>query len=232
MLYQIRLPRSKSDTSSRQRCLDLLRPLGVESTDRRMHMAFSDEHRAEARRMLDEEGVRPGDDYACLVPATTWGQKHWFDQSWAGLADLLWSRFGWHSVIMGGPGDVPMAERIRSGSRAVCAVAAGKTSLKTAAALLEGARVTVAVDTALMHASVAVGTPTVGVCGASYWPGFQDYETFALVREPMECSPCLRRPTCGGRFDCMQALTPERVLDAARGLLGHEPGGAGVIALA
>jgi heptosyltransferase-1 len=71
-----------------------------------------------------------------------------------------------------------------------------------------------------MHSSVAVGTPTVGLCGASWWHGFQDYDNFELLREKMDCSPCVHRPTCDGRFDCMRALTPERVLAAVRRLRG------------
>lgn len=222
LLYHARVERRKDDLSSRQRCLDLLQPLGVTSSDRRMVAPVSDAEREAARALLTTEGVEPGAPYACLVPATTWKQKHWFAESWSELADLLRDRMGLVPVLMGGPGDAALVEQIRSGSRAGCVVMAGKTSLKTAAALMQNAQVTVAVDTALMHLSVAVGTPTVGVCGASWWHGFKDYDRFALVREEMACSPCLHRPTCGGRFDCMRALTASRVLEAAAKLLAEQ----------
>lgn len=218
-LYHRRVPRSETDLSSRQRCLDLLGPLGIASRDRRMVVQVSEAERQAARGVLQEIGVAPGAPYACLVPATTWKQKHWFAENWAELADLLQERLGVTPVVMGAAGDADLAADIRSRSRRGCGVAAGKTSLKSAAALLESARVVVAVDTALMHLAVAMGTPTVGVCGASWWPGFQDYEGFALVREPMACSPCLHHPTCGGRWDCMRALSAERVCAAAQGLL-------------
>lgn len=220
LLYHRRVERSTIDLSSRQRCLDLLRPLGIETTDRRMVVAVSDAERAAAREVLSQLGIASSERYMCLVPATTWPQKHWFEAEWAALADRMRESLGLTPVLLGGPADVPMAARIAEAARGGVAIAAGKTSLKTAAALLEGARLAVAVDTGLLHASVAVGTPTVGVCGASWWKGFADYERFALVREEMACSPCLHRPTCDGRFDCMRALTPERVMAAARGLLG------------
>lgn len=219
LLYHRKVERSSTDLSSRQRCLDLLRPLGIETEDRRMMVAVSDAERAAAQEVLAQLKIASSERYLCLVPATTWPQKHWFEPEWAALADRMRESLGLTPVILGGPADVPMAARIAEAARGGAAIAAGKTSLKTAAALLEGARLTVAVDTGLMHASVAVGTPTVGVCGASWWKGFADYERFALVREEMACSPCLHRPTCGGTFDCMRALTPERVLAAARGLL-------------
>lgn len=222
LLYHRRVPRSATDLSSRQRCLDLLRPLGIESADRRMVVPVSDSARISARGLLAELGLPPGERYACLVPSTTWPQKHWFEAQWAELAGLLRRQLGVTPVLLGGPADAPMAARIAEQSPGGCLVTAGRTSLPAAAALLEGARLTVAVDTGLMHASIAVGTPTVAICGASWWYGFRDYERFALVREELECSPCVHRPTCDGRFDCMRAITPEGVLAAARGVL-HAP---------
>lgn len=219
LLYHVRVPRSTTDLSSRQRCLDLLRPLGVESRDRRMVVSVSEEDRREAGQVLEAAGLDPGAAYACMVPGTTWAQKHWLEDRWAELAGML-QHAGMAPVLLGGPAEVPMAERIIASAPGRCVSLAGKTSLKTAAAVLQGGRLTVAVDTGLMHASVAVGTPTVGVCGASWWRGFQDYERFALVREELSCSPCLHRPSCGGQFDCMRALTATRVLAAARALPG------------
>lgn len=219
LFYHRKIARRTDDLSSRQRCLDLLRPLGVESRDRRMVLTVTPAEQSAAAALLRDLRSEGEGEYACLVPATTWPQKHWFDENWGELAALLREQLALDTVVLGGPRDAERAERIRSVAGARCFNAAGKTTLKTAAALLQGARVAIAVDTALMHAAVAVGTPTVGVCGASWWPGFSDYEGFSLVREPMECSPCLHRPTCDGRFDCMRALTAARVAAAARELL-------------
>lgn len=183
-------------------------------------VAERDEQQAAAA--LREAGVAEDTPYACLIPATTWDQKHWFEPNWAELADLLHARTGLMPVFLGGPGDGPMVGRITGAARRPVASVVGKTSLRSAAAVLARARVAVAVDTGLMHAAVAVGTPTVGVCGASGWPGFQDYPDFELVREEMACSPCYHRPSCSGRFDCMRALTAERVFSAAERLLARD----------
>lgn len=218
---RVRKPR---DPSNRQRCLELLQPLGVQSGDRRMVVHVTTQERERASVILRAEGVEVGERYACLVPATTWDHKHWYAPRWGALADLLHQRLGLTPVLMGSPDDIPMMDEIQDHARVRCAVAAGKTSLKVAAAILERATLAVSVDTALMHASVAVGTPTVGVVGPSWWPGFQDYEGLTLVREPIHCSPCLRHPTCGGKVDCMQALTPERVYAAVEAALREARG--------
>lgn len=221
--YHVRVPR-REDPSSRQRCLDLLQPLGVQSTDRRMVLELSPEEVARAAGLLRLGGGEPGEPYACLVPATTWPQKHWFEEQWSELAGGLWRSLRLRPVLMGSKADTPSIERIAAGAGAPCVISAGKTSLKEAAAILAGAAVTVSVDTALMHASAAVGTPTIALCGASNWTGFQDYERFKVLREPLPCSPCVHRPTCGGRFDCMRALTTSRVLLAVEELLSVPSG--------
>ncbi len=217
MFYTFRVPRS-DEPSSRQRCLDLLRPLGIESHDRRMVVALGPDDRAFAASFLARHELA-GRPYICLCPATTWANKHWLEERWARLADALSERARLTPLFMGASADLSMLARIRSAMRRAPVIAAGETSLRGAAALLEGARAVVSVDTALMHIGVAVGTPVVGLCGPSYWPGFQDYEGYQMIRKPVPCSPCLRHPTCA-HFDCMRAISVEDVLTAVGRIAG------------
>ena len=46
----------------------------------------------------------------------------------------------------------------------------------------------------------------------------------------LHCSPCRRRPTCDGAFDCMSALTPDAVINAAQRYLSTESATAPVLA--
>ena len=41
-----------------------------------------------------------------------------------------------------------------------------------------------------------------------------------VLHEPLACSPCGRAPSCAGRFDCMVALTPDRVVRALGAVAG------------
>jgi heptosyltransferase-1 len=40
----------------------------------------------------------------------------------------------------------------------------------------------------------------------------------------LECSPCRRRPTCGGKFTCLRDITPAMVLERARAMLAAGEG--------
>jgi heptosyltransferase-1 len=220
--YTHQVPRPTRTSSSRQRCLDLLRPLGVETEDRRMVVEMSEEDRAAAAAILEEAGLGADEPYACLVPATTWWHKHWLDARWAILADRLREEEGLKPVFMGAAADTARIGAIMGGMDGPAASLCARTSLLQAAAVLARARLVVAVDTGLLHIAAAVGAPLVGLCGASYWPGFQDYENLRLIHEPFPCSPCLHRPIC--RYvDCMQAIVTGDVLAACRQVMDRAP---------
>jgi len=71
------------------------------------------------------------------------------------------------------------------------------------------------VDTGLLHMSVALDRPSVGLFGASAWRCFLKKDNFIWVAKDFPCSPCRRHPTCEN-IDCMQAITPEDVDQAVR----------------
>jgi heptosyltransferase-1 len=177
-----------------------------------MVAAVKEADRAFAAEFLSRHGVRQS-GYVCLCPATTWANKHWVEERWGQLADALREELGLTPLFMGSRADLPLLTRIREAMRGGSVTAAGETSLSGAAALLEGASAVVSVDTAMMHLGVAVGAPVIGLCGPSYWPGFQDYENYTMIRKHVPCSPCLRHPTCA-HFDCMRAIGVEETVRA------------------
>ena len=228
-MYTIQIDRP-AEPSSRQRCLDLLQPLGFHSTDRRTRVCLSDDDRASAQALLDEATVGEN-GFASLVPATTWEHKHWPEEHWARLAQLVWRELGLLPVWMGAAVDVPLVERVRDRLHQLdpdvpSFVTTGRTRrLKSAVGILDQAKVVVTVDTALMHFAVAVGTPTVALCGPSAWKGFQDYEDFTLIHklDTHSCMPCLHHPTCNMRVTCMRDISPGEVLHAAQARLTNSP---------
>ena len=65
----------------------------------------------------------------------------------------------------------------------------------------------------------ALGVPTVALFGSTRPYTDADTPHTTLVYEDLSCAPCRRHPTCGGQFNCMRALTVERVLVAAQAAL-------------
>lgn len=155
------------------RDLDVVAAAGIPPADLRLRLSISDEDREKAVRILREAGIAAGDPFAVVQPTSRWTFKCWTEDGMAGalshLADL-----GIAPVVTSGPSpvEVAQAERIRerAGGRAVSL--AGRLSLKELGAVIAPARLFVGVDSAPMHVSAAVGTPTValfGPTGAFNW---------------------------------------------------------------
>ncbi|MEY4832984.1 MAG: hypothetical protein RL527_1197 [Planctomycetota bacterium] len=201
---------------------DLLRALGVPNSDAaRMELPPTAVHDASAQDLLLRHGVK--EPFMALCPFTTRPQKHWFDERWSELTRGL-HHLGLRCVILGGPADRSRAASIAADAAGGTVSLAGESRLETSAAVLARARVTIGVDTGLTHWSMAHGVPTVALMGSAL-PYTRALAGSIVLREPMPCSPCDRRPTCSGRFDCMRALTVARVTDATLKLMAdaHRP---------
>ena len=166
---------------------------------------------------------RLGAGYAVLCPFTTRPQKHWVDVRWCDLAARLRGELGLTPVILGGPKDREAAERICDETDGPLINLAGRTSLTEAAALIDRAALLVAVDTGLGHMGIALGTSSLLLFGSTCPYLDTGRENARVLYRPLPCSPCKRRPTCGGTFDCMAAIGVGEVLAAARQVIGVAP---------
>src|SRR5207249_3055322 len=92
---------------------------------------------------------------------------------------------------------------------------AGQTSLAEFIELAAGCELFLTNDSGAMHIASALGVPTVAIFGAT-----DDVATgptgpcARVVREPVECSPCLLRE-CPIDHRCMTRVTTDRVVQAA-----------------
>ncbi len=151
-------------------------------------------------------------EYAVICPFTTRPQKHWFEDRWAALAGEIRERMGLPVVMLGGPNDVAAARSIKGLAGDEIHDLTGGTTLGQSMAVLQNAALIVGVDTGLTHMGTAFGRPTAALFGATRPYLETGRETTAVMYHPRECSPCRRRPTCGGEFDCMAAISVDEVL--------------------
>lgn len=92
---------------------------------------------------------------------------------------------------------------------------AGETSLRQFIEMAAACRVFLTNDSGAMHIASAAGTPTVAVFGATDHIGTGPTGPLArVVREPVECSPCLLRE-CPIDHRCMTAVSSGRVAEVA-----------------
>lgn len=160
-----------------------------------------------------------GRDYAVLCPFTTRAQKHWFEERWAALAQRLQRDLGLAVLLLGGPGDRAAGARLQTAAAGALTDLTGQTPLTTAAALIGGAGLVIAVDTGLGHMGIALARPTLLLFGATCPYTETTRANARVLYHRLPCSPCRRRPTCDGAYTCMREHQVETVLAAASALL-------------
>ena len=134
------------------------------------------------------------------------------------LAPLLIETTGLTPVILGGPADTEAAARIAAADPRIVNLA-GKTRLPEAVAVIAHSALLIGVDTGLTHMGTALARPTVAIFGSTCPYTDTGRPTGSVIWLGMECSPCRRRPTCGGKFTCLRDITPAMVLERARAML-------------
>jgi heptosyltransferase-1 len=186
----------------------------------RMRVALTEADRRFARDFAERERLAAG--YAVICPFTTRPQKHWVESYWPELVRRLREEFGLGAVMLGGPGDRVVAARLREAGGGAIVDAVGGTRLREAAALIEGARLLVGVDTGLTHMGTAFEIPTIAIFGSTCPYLRTDSPRTAILYKNLECSPCKRNPTCGGAYTCMRLVTVDEVMAETRRLLGEQ----------
>jgi len=194
-----------------ERVLALLAPLGAKAGDAQPRLALREEERAAARRLAGEGR------YAVVSPSSAWPTKRWTPEGFAAVGDWLAAR-GYRVVITGGPGEREVAAAVAARMDAPALNVAGETTARELAALVAGAALLVANDSAPVHVASAFDTPTVAIFGATVpAQGFGPRARRAAVAEVagLACRPCGAH---GGRrcaekhFKCMLTLTPAEVI--------------------
>jgi ADP-heptose:LPS heptosyltransferase len=145
--------------------------------------------------------------------------KHWSDANWVTLVSSL-ARSA--TVIEIGQQDAT-ARPILSPNYVDMR---GKTSLEQLAAIVAACDLHVGPVSGPMHIAVAVGTPSVTICGGYESPrGYQHSPglkatTNVFLSSNLSCSPCWLREPCPIGLKCLNSISPEQVEKAIASVLG------------
>lgn len=191
--------------------------LGISAAPLGWSFNLSAAERAGAAKYLDR--VKGG--YAGLFVGSRWQSKQWFPKQIADCAKSLQRDFALNVVLLGGSEDRELARRTMAGEGRIIDLV-GRTSLREAIAIIEGAKVAVGPDTGLMHIAAALGTPVISLWGATEPRRTGPYGFGDLaIRGEAPCSPCYRKTCPIGRV-CMQSISTAMIAKKLAIVLGPQ----------
>ena len=139
--------------------------------------------------------------------------KLWPAERYGALADLLWERDRIASMVVTGPNEIELAERV-AGASMSGRVTLLQPTLKTFYELARLASVYVGGDTGPTHLAIAAGAPIVGIFGPTEWwrNGSTSPYDICVERADTNCRVDCHRRTCSA-WVCMD-ISVEAVYDA------------------
>ena len=155
-----------------------------------------------------------------LSPGAAYGPaKRWMPERFAEAADQVAHELGATVAIFGSKEERALCSSVTAAVRARTHNFAGETSLTEFIDLAAACRIYLSNDSGAMHIASALGVPTVAVFGATDEAATGPTGPLArVVREPVECSPCLKR-VCPIDHRCMTRVEAARVAEVAFDLL-------------
>lgn len=187
---------------------------------------------------------RLGERYVVIQIPSLVHYKQWPIRHFRSLLSGLLER-GLRVVLSGGPsaGDKALVSQAAEGHEGEVVDLCGMLDLNQMRTLLGGAVAYVGPDTSITHLTAASGVPTIALFGPvdpriwgpwpNGWPATQPYERRALrqsrgnvvvLQGPPACVPC-NGAGCdghnGSRSECLETLSPARVLAEVDLLLGR-----------
>lgn len=168
--------------------------------------------------------LMPGGPWLAINPGAAYGAaKRWIPERFAAVGDALAQEYGFKIVLTGGPAEAEIGADIVTAMKQQPLDLIGQTSVRQMMAVLERCALMVTNDSGPMHVGAALGVPIVAVFGPT------DHTTTSprtdkcrIVRHEVECSPCMLRQ-CPIDHRCMEGVTAERVIVAARELVEKRP---------
>ena len=169
--------------------------LGLATRSMRWNIPLAEDALAQGRRAIP-------DDVPTMVvsPCSSHELRNWSPERYAALADHAVAQHRLRVIVCGGPTDLERSygEQIAAAMHHPCENLVGRDTLPGLLATLGRATLLVSPDSGPAHMATAVGTPVLGLYAAT---------------NPERSGPYFSRPWCVNRY-----------ADAARRLLGREPG--------
>lgn len=200
--------------------LKILELMGVEAAGRKLEIYSDKVELEESRRvaLFRCEIERPL--IAVAVGSANPAKRYPADLTAQVIEGL--QKAGYCVVLTAGPGEEEFAENILSYFETDAPPVLTEARVPTLAALYRKCVLYVGPDSGPKHVAVACGIPTVTIFGPGRPSNWNDplSESNVLIAAPCKVRPHCVEAECARR-ECLRKITPEEVVEAAKGLMGR-----------
>jgi heptosyltransferase-2/heptosyltransferase-3 len=186
------------------------------------NFTIHDNDRAYVNAYLNGWDIGKDKPIFCIHPGTGTAVKHWTEEGWAQVADILTEQLNAQVILTGSDKELALTRRIVDRMKQPAVIMAGDTGVTQLAAVFERAKVVLGPDSGPLHLATAVKTPTVTLFGPADPVEFGPWgapEKHMILTSDIGCRPCRVIDWTGddlSNHPCVREITVARVLDAAR----------------
>jgi heptosyltransferase-1 len=146
-------------------------------------------------------------------PGAAWPNKRWHPERFGAVARAIRDRHALRSVVIWGPGERELADRVVAASHGA-AFAAPPTSIADLFAISGAASLMVSGDTGPLHIAAAYGTPIVGVYGPTDPARNGPWSADDVCVSRFEACGCHHLRRCVRERWCLEEVHADEVIDA------------------
>ncbi|MBC7692790.1 MAG: glycosyltransferase family 9 protein [Methylotenera sp.] len=158
----------------------------------------------------------PDEPYWVLAPGATADSRRWPIEYFVNLVERVHKETGWKGLIVGGPKEAPLAQRLCHDQRLKLIDMTARGPVPVLSKIFKNAKFTVCNESGLAHVASFCGSFTQIVCGAAdprrtqpLGPG-----RVQVAINPVECWPC-EKNTCSQipekKFQCLRGIRADMV---------------------
>lgn len=203
--------------------LDLLSDLGITGNPQDLFMPIKHESEQYVEELFKKNDFSQADKILAINPGASCPSKIWPAERFVQVAEKLSGRYDFKILILAGPKEIYLADKIAHAMKGKVVNLAGKTSISQLASVLKRCALLISNDSGPVHIASAVGTPVISIFGRNQaglsprrWGPLGKHGKY--LHKEVGCIQCLAH-NCTKEFACLKAITVEEVLKAAKDIL-------------
>jgi len=215
-----RMPHAKQlgEKHESEYTLDVLRAIGIQADDKALFVPVNRKAVEAIDNRLCSNGVKKDDIIVGIHPGASCPSKRWIPERFAELADRIVDEFGAKVVVMAGPSDRELGNKVSSLISGNAINLAGSVPVKELVALLKRCALFVSNDSGPVHIAAAVSTPVISIFGRNEkglspkrWRPLGKDDI--VIHKDVGCRVCLAH-NCKIGFKCLKEIDTNEVFNA------------------